>query len=45
MIRKQRNKETSLQSRRDMRNKIDRRLYAKEYEDDCDEILCYGVTF
>ena len=28
-----------------MRNKIDRRLYAKEYEDDCDEILCYGVTF
>ena len=24
---------------------IDRRLYAKEYEDDCDEILCYGVAF
>lgn len=19
--------------------------YAKEYEDDCDEILCYGVVF
>ena len=24
---------------------IDRRLYAKEYEDDYDKILCYGIAF
>jgi len=24
---------------------IDERLYAKEYEDDYDQILCYGISF
>ena len=24
---------------------IDDRMYAKEYEDDYDEILCYGIAF
>ncbi len=24
---------------------IDERMYAKEYEDDYDEILCYGISF
>ena len=24
---------------------IDERLYAKEYEDDYDRILCYGISF
>lgn len=24
---------------------IDERMYAKEYEDDYDEILCYGIAF
>lgn len=24
---------------------IDDRMYAKEYEDDCDQILCYGISF
>lgn len=24
---------------------IDSRMYVKEYEDDCDEILCYGISF
>lgn len=26
-------------------NQIDARMYAKEYEDDYDEILCYGISF
>ncbi|MEI3283041.1 MAG: hypothetical protein V8R61_10255 [Enterocloster sp.] len=24
---------------------IDDRMYAKEYEDDYDQILCYGISF
>ena len=24
---------------------IDNRMYAKEYEDDYDQILCYGISF
>ncbi len=24
---------------------IDTKMYAKEYEDDYDEILCYGISF
>ena len=24
---------------------IDERMYAQEYEDDYDEILCYGISF
>ena len=26
-------------------NQIDARMYAKEYEDDYDEVLCYGISF
>lgn len=26
-------------------NQIDNKMYAKEYEDDYDEILCYGISF
>ena len=24
---------------------IDQRMYAKEYEDSCDEVICYGISF
>ena len=24
---------------------IDERMYAKEYEDSCDEVICYGISF
>ncbi len=24
---------------------IDQKMYAKEYEDDYDDILCYGISF
>ena len=24
---------------------IDQRMYAKEYEDSCDEVICYGIYF
>ena len=24
---------------------IDERMYAKEYEDDYDDIMCYGISF
>ena len=26
-------------------NQIDTKMYAKEFEDDYDEVLCYGISF
>ena len=36
----------NLESECDMAlRQIDNRMYAKEYEDDYDQILCYGISF
>ena len=29
----------------DALDQIDERMYAKEYEDDYDQVLCYGISF